>query len=364
MLTKLFHFKTSQFCKPQIQVQLAKRNCWSSHLPWAHSIQTNLMRAVRIHKVGGPEVLQLDTIEIPGVSSGTVRIKNVVSGANYIDTYHRSGLYPLPLPSTLGRDGAGTIDSIGEGVVDFKIGERVAYFREGSYADYTVVPSNRVVKLPDDVTFEHGAAAMVQGLTAHVLVKSSYAVKKGDTVLIQAAAGGVGVLLSQICRYLGAQTIIGTVSSQERAKIALESGCTHVIDYTKYDFVEETKKITGGKGCNVVYDGVGADTFEKGISCLARRGSMVLFGNASGKPKIFDPMVLAKGSLTLTRPVLDDFMATKEETKERSDEFFSWMRSGAVKIVISKVFPLKEAAEAHKFMESRQSTGKILLSLL
>jgi len=325
-----------------------------------------MMRAVRIHQHGGPEVLKYEEkVPFPGVDKRTVLIKNRSIGVNFIDIYHRTGLYKLPLPMTLGRDGAGIVESIGSEVTEVKVGDRVAYWDaiSGSYADYTAVSANAVAKLPENISFDDGTAAMVQGLTAQYLVKGSYFVKKGDTIFVHAAAGGLGRLLCQLGKHLGAR-VIGTTSSEEKAKIAKESGCDDVILYTKTDFEEETKRLTNGKGVNVVYDSIGKDTCAKSLNILARRGFLVLLGNASGAPPPIDPAILAaKGSLTMTRPKLGDFVATREEFDERSTEVFKWIQEGVLKIHIGQKFSLKDAAEAHKQLEGRNTSGKLILTV-
>jgi len=322
------------------------------------------MKAVRIHKSGGPDVLQYEEkIPIPTVDAKQVLIKNHVVGVNFIDTYHRSGLYKVPLPFIVGRDGAGTIEKIGSEVTNFKIGDRVAYWESsGSYAEYVTTSLNAVVKLPDNLDFENGCAAMVQGLTAHYLVKGSYYVKPGDTIFVHAVSGGLGRLICQLGKHLGAR-VIGTTSSEEKAKVAKAAGCDEVILYTQKDFEEETKKLTDGKGVNVVYDSIGKDTFMKSLNILGRRGFLVLCGNASGPPSPIDPALLAKASLTLTRPKLGDFVTTIEEMNERSAEIFKWIHEGVLKLQISHRFPLKDAAEAHIALEGRKTTGKVLLTL-
>eukprot|EP01119_Soliformovum_irregulare_P005401 TRINITY_DN17167_c0_g1_i1.p1 TRINITY_DN17167_c0_g1~~TRINITY_DN17167_c0_g1_i1.p1 ORF type:complete len:326 (+),score=110.16 TRINITY_DN17167_c0_g1_i1:15-992(+) len=324
-----------------------------------------VMRAIRVHTLGGPENLRLDRdVPIPQAKKGEVRIKNKVGGVNYIDTYFRTGLYPKELPFIPGGDGAGTIDQVGEGVTDFKVGDRVAYWTgSGSYAEYTTAPMTGVAKLPDSVPFEVGSAAMVQGLTAHYLVKGSYNVKKGDTVFVHAAAGGLGQLLCQAASHLGAR-VIGTTSSEEKAKKAKEAGCDEVILYTKEDFVDAAKKLTDGKGFNVVYDSIGKDTSLKSLSLLRRRGMLVLFGNASGKPDPVDPMLLAKGgSLSMTRPSLIDFVSDPQEFKERATEVFEWIQQGILKPELAHEYQLEDAPQAHRDLEAKKTTGKVNLVL-
>jgi len=321
------------------------------------------MRCICIRSFGGPETLRLEEMKIPTAGKDQVLVKNRCSGVNYIDVYHRTGLYPVPLPFILGRDGAGIVENVGEGVTDVKVGDRVAYPESsGSYAEYCLVPSHAVAKLPDNIDFEIGTAAMVQGLTAHYLVKGSYYLKKGDIVFVHAAAGGLGRLLCQISKYLGAK-VIGSTSSEEKAKIARDAGCDEVIISTQQDFEEETKRITNGKGVQVVYDSVGKDTAMKSLNILGRRGFLVLFGNSSGPAPSIDPALLAKGSLTVTRPKLGDFIATRQEFLERTEEIFGWIKQGILKIHIHSKLPLREAAVAHKSLEGRQTTGKIILMM-
>jgi len=322
------------------------------------------MKCVRIYQYGGPEVLKYETnVPIPSVDSNQVLIKNHSIGVNFIDTYHRTGLYKVPLPFILGRDGSGIVEKIGDKVTQLKIGDRVAYPESsGSYAEFSSVPSYLVAKLPEEISFDVGTSAMVQGLTAHYLVKSSYCVKKGDIMLVHAVAGGLGRFLCQLGKHLGAR-VIGTTSSQEKAKIAFESGCDNVILYTEQDFEEETLKLTNGKGVNVVYDSVGKETCAKSLNILQRRGFLVLCGNASGAPSPIDPSILAKGSLTLTRPKLGDFISSKEEFEERTYEVFQWLKDGILKPHIGAKFPLENAADAHKELESRKTSGKIILTV-
>lgn len=324
------------------------------------------MKAVRVHSHGGPEVLSYEDAPIPKVEPGKVLIKNFVCGVNFIDIYHRSGVYKVELPYTLGRDGAGIVEEIGEGVDSsvLKKGDRVAFgpTGSGSYAEYTLVSFAHAVKLPDGISFEHGCASMVQGLTAHALVKGAYYVKKGDTVLVQAVAGGLGNLICQMCKILGA-TVIGTTSTPEKAELAKQAGCDHVILYTEKDVETEVKRITNGKGVNVVFDGVGKDTWEKSLNSLGRRGMLVLCGNASGKVPAIDPLLLSqKGSLFLTRPTLFDYVYTREEMVERSTEVFNWILSGQLKISLMPTLKLSEAAKAHAQLEGRQTVGKLILT--
>lgn len=321
------------------------------------------MKAIRIHQTGGPDVLKYEELPIPKPEKNQVLIKNHSIGVNFIDTYHRTGLYKVPLPFVLGRDGAGIVEKIGEGVTEVKVGDRVAYpDSTGSYAEYVLAPAQTVAVLPDKISFDLGTAAMVSGLTAHYLVKGSYFVKKGDTIFVHAAAGGLGQLLCQIGKHFGAR-VIGTTSSEEKAKVAKEAGCDEVILYTQKDFEEETKKLTQGKGVDVVYDSVGKDTALKSLNILGRRGVLVLCGNASGPAPPIDPALLARGSYSVTRPKLGDFITTREEFVERTQEVFKWIQEGIVNPTISLKLPLKDAALAHIQLEGRKTVGKILLTV-
>jgi len=321
------------------------------------------MKAVVIHSHGGPEVLSYEDIPIPKIQNpNEVKIRNVAIGVNYIDTYHRTGLYKVPFPFTIGRDGSGIVEEIGTAVTEVKVGDRVAYVGAGSHAEFTIVPVNTVVKLPDNISFEIGAAAMVQGLTAFTFATVVYPVKKGDTVLIHAAAGGLGSLLSQIAKHRGAR-VIGTCSTPEKAVLAKSCGCDEVILYSQHDFAEETMKLTNGKGVNVIYDSVGKTTFLKGFDCLAKRGHLVSCGNASGKADPLDILLLSKGSYTVCRPVMSDYVPTREEFVRYSTEIFDWINNGILKFKIAASIPLKDAASAHKLLEGRQTTGKVVLTL-
>jgi NADPH:quinone reductase len=320
------------------------------------------MKAIRIHTPGGPESLKFDDVPEPTPGPGQALVKLAAAGVNFIDVYFRTGMYKAPLPLTLGLEGAGVVTAVGTGVTDVKIGDAVAWTGvPGSYAQMAVVPADRLVKLPPGVEPKVGAAAMLQGLTAHYLVRSSYPLKKGDTCLVHAAAGGMGLLLCQMGKMLGA-TVIGTVSTEEKAALAKGAGAEHVILYTQQDFEPEVKRITGGRGVDVVYDGVGATTFDKSLSCLRPRGYMILFGAASGPVPSLDLQVLnVRGSLFLQRPSLNHHIAAREELVQRSNEVLGWIRDGKVKLRIEHQFPLAQAAEAHKALEGRKTTGKILL---
>ncbi len=320
------------------------------------------MKAIRIHTPGGPEALKFDDVPEPTPGPGQALVKLAAAGVNFIDVYFRTGMYKAPLPLTLGLEGAGVVTAVGTGVTDVKIGDAVAWTGvPGSYAQMAVVPADRLVKLPPGVEPKVGAAAMLQGLTAHYLVRSSYPLKKGDTCLVHAAAGGMGLLLCQMGKMLGA-TVIGTVSTEEKAALAKGAGAEHVILYTQQDFEPEVKRITGGRGVDVVYDGVGATTFDKSLSCLRPRGYMILFGAASGPVPSLDLQVLnVRGSLFLQRPSLNHHIAAREELLQRAGEVLGWIKEGKIKLRIEHQFPLAQAAEAHKALEGRKTTGKILL---
>jgi NADPH:quinone reductase len=320
------------------------------------------MKAVRIHTPGGPEALKYDDVPEPTPGAGQAAVRLGACGVNYIDVYFRTGQYKAQLPLTLGLEGAGTVTAVGPGVTDVKVGDRVAWTGvAGSYAQVTVVPADRLVKLPDKLTFKDGAAAMLQGMTAHYLAVSTYPLKKGDSCLVHAAAGGVGLLLCQMGKMRGA-TVIGTVSTDEKAALAKAAGADHVIVYTKTDFEAEVKRLTGGAGVHVNYDGVGASTFDKGLNCLRPRGLMVLYGQASGPVPPLDLQILnARGSLFVTRPSLNHHIASREELLERAGDVLGWIRDGKLKLRLEHQFPLAEAAEAHRALEGRRTTGKILL---
>jgi len=320
------------------------------------------MKAVRVHAPGGPEALKFEDVPEPTPKAGEAIVKVDAAGLNYIDVYQRSGLYKLDMPLTLGLEAGGTVTAVGQGVTEVKVGDKVAYTGvPGAYAQYAAVPAARLVVLPQGVTTKQGAAAMLQGMTAHYLACTTYPLKKGDTCLVHAAAGGVGLLLCQMAKMRGAH-VIGTVSTDEKAKLAREAGADETILYTKQDFEAEAKRITGGKGLQVVYDSVGKTTFDKGFNILAPRGMMILFGQSSGPVAPFDAGILgAKGSLFLTRPSLNAYMATREELQQRAGELLGWIRDGKLKLRMEFEFPLKDVAEAHRALESRKTTGKVLL---
>ncbi len=318
--------------------------------------------AIRMHQTGGPEVMRWEEVEVGQPGAGEVRVRNTAIGLNFIDTYHRTGLYPMPLPTTLGMEGAGVIEAIGPRVKGFKVGDRVAYANPiGSYAEVCLRPIARLVKIPAGVDDRIAAAIMLKGMTAWYLCKRTYKVAKGDTIVVHAAAGGVGQILSQWCKYLGA-TVIGTVGSEEKAPLAKKAGCKHVIVTAKEDFVARVKEITKAKGVPVVYDGVGKDTFMGSLDCLAPRGYMVSFGNASGAVTQFNPGLLAaKGSLFLTRPTLFNYTATPEDLAAAARDLFAVVKKNVVKISINQTYPLREAAQAHRDLEGRKTTGSTVL---
>ncbi len=322
------------------------------------------MKAIRIHQHGGLDVLQYEDIPVPQPEKGQARVKLEASGVNFIDVYHRDGRYKPPLPVTLGQEGAGVVDAVGPEVSEVKVGDRVAYtLAQGSYAEFAIVPAWRLVTVPKEINSQSAAAVLLQGLTAHYLTHSTYPLKKGDTALIHAAAGGLGLLLVQMAKMLGAR-VIGTTSTEEKAKIAKEAGADEIVLYTTQDFEAEVKRLTDGKGVNVIYDSVGKTTFDKGLNCLRQRGYMVLCGQSSGIVPPFDPQTLnAKGSLFLTRPTLVHYTANRPELAERADAIFSWMQAGKLKVRIDKTFPLAQAGEAHRYLESRASKGKVILMI-
>jgi len=320
------------------------------------------MKAVRIHAPGGPEVLKYEDVPEPQPKAGEAVVKVDAAGLNYIDVYYRSGHYKAELPMTLGLEAGGTVTAVGPNVTEVRVGDKVAYTGvAGAYAQYAAVPAQRLVVLPAGVSTRQGAAAMLQGMTAHYLACSTYPLKRGDTCLVHAAAGGVGLLLCQIAKMRGAR-VIGTVSTEAKAKLAREAGADEVILYTTQDFEAEVKRLTSGRGVQVVYDSVGKTTFEKGLSCLAPRGLMALYGQSSGPIGTFDPQVLnQKGSLFLTRPSLGHHVATREELLQRAGEVLGWIRDGKLRLRTEFEFPLKDAAEAHRALEGRKTTGKVLL---
>ena len=320
------------------------------------------MKAVRVHAPGGPEVMRYEDIPQPVAKEGEAVVKIEAAGVNFIDVYFRAGAYKVEVPFTVGQEASGTVASVGPGVKDVKVGDRVAYTGTlGSYAEFAAVPAQRLVMLADGLSARQGAAAMLQGMTAHYLATSTYPLKAGDTCLIHAAAGGVGLLLCQIAKMRGAR-VFGTVSTEEKAKLAREAGADETILYTQRDFEPEVKRLTGGKGVQVVYDSVGEATFAKSLGCLAPRGLLALFGQSSGAVKSFDPQVLSqKGSLYLTRPTLVHHIATRAELLQRASDVLGWVGQGKLKLRIGAEFPLSDAASAHRALEARKTTGKVLL---
>lgn len=320
------------------------------------------MKTIRIHQFGGLEVLAQDEVQVPEPGEGEARVKIEAIGVNFIDIYHRIGRYQGTLPLTLGQEAAGIVDAVGPKVTDVKVGDRVAYASvQGSYAEYAIAPAWRLVPIPAGVDAQHAAAVMLQGMTAHYLTHSTYPLKAGETALVHAAGGGTGQLLVQIAKRCGAR-VIGTVSTDEKAVLAREAGADEVINYTQTDFDVEVKRLTNNAGVDVVYDSVGKDTFDKSLNCLRRRGYMVLFGASSGAVAQLDPQTLnAKGSLFLTRPFLAHYTADRAELLGRVNDLFKWIAAGELKVRIDKIFPLAEAAEAHRYLEGRQSKGKIVL---
>jgi NADPH2:quinone reductase len=319
--------------------------------------------AIRIHKTGGPEVLSWEEVAIGKPGPGEVRLRQTAIGLNFIDTYNRKGIYPLQLPSGLGGEGAGVIEELGPGVTDLKVGDRVAYGNApiGAYAEARLIPADRLSKVPEGVSDQQAAAMMLKGLTAQYLLRQTYRVKPGDTILFHAAAGGVGLIACQWAKHLGV-TVIGTVGSDAKAKLARDHGCAHVIDYTKEDFVQRVIDITKGKKLPVVYDSVGKDTFMKSLDCLAPLGLMVSFGQSSGLVEPFSINILTgKGSLYVTRPTLAHYASTTEKLRAMAKELFDVVASGAVKIEIGQTYPLKEVAQAHRDLEARKTTGSTVL---
>ncbi len=322
-----------------------------------------MVHGVRVHEAGGPDRLIWEEIEVGAPGPGEVRIKQHAVGLNYIDVYYRNGLYPLAkLPAVIGMEGAGEVTAIGSGVTSLAIGDRVAYAGVlGAYAEERLIPEDRVVKLPAGISYETAAAMMLQGMTVRYLLRETYKVDRDTVLLFHAAAGGVGLIACQWARALGA-TLIGTVSSDEKAKLALEHGATHVINTSREDFVARVRDITDGKGCHVVYDGVGKDTFPRSLDCLRPRGLWVSFGNASGPVPPFE-LTQLKGSLFATRPSLMAYTATHAELEANAQELFQMVLSGAIKIAVNQTFPLREAAAAHAALEARKTTGSTVLTI-
>ncbi len=318
--------------------------------------------AIRIHETGGPEKMLWEEVQVGSPGPGEVLVRNTAVGLNFVDVYHRSGLYPNALPLTLGMEGAGVVEAVGPKVKEFKVGDRVAYANPiGSYAEVCLRTAERLVKIPAGIDDKIAAAIMLKGMTAWYLIRRTYKVRKGDTILMHAAAGGVGQILCQWAKSLGA-TVIGTVGSDEKAVLAKKAGCKHVIVTSREKFVERVKEITKGKGVPVVYDGVGKDTFMDSLDCLAPCGMMVSFGNASGAVTQFNPGILAqKGSLFLTRPTLFTYTAKREGLVQAARDLFAVVKSKAVRISINQTYPLREAAQAHRDLEARKTTGSTVL---
>jgi len=318
-----------------------------------------MTHAIRFHQTGGPEVLKWEEVQVGKPGAGEARIRHTAVGLNFIDIYNRSGLYPVQLPSGLGGEGAGVVEEVGSGVTELKPGDRVAYGNSpiGAYSEARLIPADRLLKVPDGIDDKTAAAMMLKGLTAQYLIRQTYRVKAGDTILMHAAAGGVGLILCQWAKHLGA-TVIGTVGSDDKAKLAQAHGCAHTIVYTKEDFVKRVGEITGGKKCPVVYDSVGKDTFLKSLDCLAPLGVAALFGQSSGSVEPLNLALLsAKGSLYVTRPTLFTYAAKRENLVAMANELFDVVKSGAVKIEVHQTYPLKDAAKAHADLAARKTTG-------
>ena len=319
--------------------------------------------AIRFHKTGGPDVLIWEEVEVGEPAAGQVLLRQTAIGLNFIDTYHRSGLYPVPLPSGIGLEGAAVVEKLGPGVGEFKIGDRVAYASApiGAYAELRLYPADRLVKIPAGISDRQAAAMMLQGMTVEYLIRRTYAAKPGQSVLFHAAAGGVGLIACQWLKHLGV-SVIGTAGSPEKMALAKAHGCAHVIDYRKEDVAKRVRELTGGKGVPVVYDGVGKDTFQGSLDSLAVRGMFVSFGNASGPVPAFEPGILAaKGSLFFTRPSLIHYTTTREDLLGSADALFDVVTKGAVKIEVNQTYPLNEAAQAHRDLEARKTTGSTIL---
>jgi NADPH:quinone reductase len=320
------------------------------------------MKAIQVQHTGGPEVLQHIEVPTPQPQANEALVKIAAVGVNFIDVYHREGRYPVKLPFTIGQEAAGTVEKIGSDVRDCRPGDRVAYTGiMGSYAEYAAVPGDRVVRIPAGVSEREAAATMLQGMTAHYLAYDTFPLKKGQTALIHAAAGGVGLLLTQMAHNLGVR-VLATVSTEEKAQLARQAGADEIIFYTKTDFEAETKRLTEGKGVDVVYDSVGKTTFEKGLNLLRPRGMMVLYGGSSGPVPLFDLILLSqKGSLYITRPTLGHYIITSQELQARASAVFSMIAAGKLKLRIEHTYPLAEASQAHRDLEGRKTTGKLLL---
>jgi len=325
--------------------------------------ETAMPHAIRIHQTGGPEVLRWEEVDVPAPAAGEATVRHHAVGLNFIDTYHRTGLYPLPLPAGIGLEGAGVVEAVGEGVTEVKVGDRVAYAGGpvGAYAEVRNIPAHRLLKLPDSITFNTAAAMMLQGLTAAYLLRRTYRVQPGDAVLIHAAAGGVGLIACQWAKALGA-TVIGTVGSPAKAALAKAHGCDHVINYSTENFTQRVREITGGEGVPVVYDGVGKDTFMGSLDSLRPLGMLVTYGNASGPVPPFDLLLLSqKGSLFVTRPTIVHYTAKRADLEALGGELFDVVASGKVRIEVNQTYALKDAAQAHRDLEARKTTGSTIL---
>jgi NADPH:quinone reductase len=320
------------------------------------------MRAVRVHVPGGPESLRYEDVDPPRPGNGEALVKIAASGVNYLDVQYRAGRVKAPLPFVIGSEGAGVVAEVGPDVRDVRPGDRVAYVMVlGSYAEYAVVPAARLVPLPDSIDFQSAAAIMLQGMTAHYLTHSTFPLKEGDTALVHAAAGGVGLMITQVARLCGAR-VIATAGTDQKAELARAAGAHEVIVYTRQDFEAEVKRLTNGRGVDVVYDAVGRDTFDKSLNCLRPRGYMAAFGFSSGPVTGFDPATLGvKGSLFLTRPGLNQYIATRDELLMRANTVLGWLSDGTLTLRIGRVFPMADAAVAHTELEARRTTGKLIL---
>ncbi len=322
-----------------------------------------MSKAIRFHRTGGPEVLQMDEVSVGEPGPNEARVRNTAIGLNYIDTYHRSGLYPLPLPSGIGQEACAVVEAVGSGVTWVKPGDRVGYAAgpPGAYSEERIIAADRLVKVPDGMSDQQVAAMMLKGMTVQYLIRRTYRVEKGETVLFHAAAGGVGLIACQWLKALGA-TVIGTVGSDEKARVAKAHGCDHTIVYTRENFVDRVKEITGGRKVPVVYDSVGKDTFMGSLDCLKPRGLLAAFGNGSGPVPAFDPNLLsAKGSLYVTRPTLVTYTARREDLEATAKDLFAVVQSGKVKIEINQTYALKDAVQAHRDLQARKTTGSTVL---
>lgn len=324
---------------------------------------TQTCKAIRVHAYGGPEVLSYEDVDVSTPQDGQIRLRHTAIGLNYIDVYMRTGLYPLTLPSPIGMEGAGIVEELGPNVTDLKVGDRVAYASQppGSYAEQRLIAADRVVKIPATVPDETAATMMLQGLTAQYLLRQTYVVQPGDTILMHAAAGGVGLIVCQWAKHLGA-TVIGTVGSAAKAELAKAHGCHHTILYQQENFKDRVLELTNGQGVNVVYDSIGKDTFMNSLECLKKRGTMVTFGNSSGPVPAFEPALLGKkGSLYLTRPTLFDYINTRDNLSKMATELFDMVESGKVKIEVNQRYALKDVAQAHTDLEARKTTGSTVI---